>query len=162
RGKIENNSTAVSFTGDGGEKIATGNKFTLNPGETWCVIESAEEGASNLTVLARDIADYTANRVYVTQNWFDASYAAPPPVAARPGEHVTLSTRVYRQADNVPLAGYWVRYTVLDGPTTLFQTTQAPKALVQTDSVGKGAVLVYQPQPLGGRTRISFEILRPD
>ncbi len=166
RGKRESK-FAVTDTGRSAQRVArnTGraeDDLVLDTGETWCMITSAVEGESHLTVFAADVANADTNRAVVTQRWFDTSYTLPPTQAARPGDRVPLSTRVYRQADNQPLPGYWVRYRYLDGPMALLLPTGAHEALVVSDAAGVASSAVYLSSPQGGRTRLAVEILRPD
>ena len=166
RGKKESR-YAVTDTGRSTQRVArnTGkaeDDLILDTGETWCMITSAVEGESHLTIFAPDVANADMNRAVVTQRWFDTAYTLPPNVAARPGDRVPLATRVYRQADNQPLTGYWVRYRYIDGPMALLLPTGAHEALVVTDAAGLASSTAYLSAPQGGRTRLSVEILRPD
>jgi uncharacterized repeat protein (TIGR01451 family) len=166
RGKLEKQ-YAVTTTGRSAQRVPrnTGrpeDDVVLETGETWCMITSAVEGESHLTVYAPDVADLQANRVVVTQRWFDTAYTPPPKQGGRPGDRVPLLTRVFRRADNQPLPGCWVRYRYLDGPAVLLLPTGSTEALVASDSAGVATSAVYQPSPLGGKTRLSVEVLRPD
>jgi uncharacterized repeat protein (TIGR01451 family) len=166
RGKVEKQ-YAVTDTGRSTQRVArnTGrpeDDIVLQAGETWCMITSAVEGETHLTVFAPDVANPETNRAIVTHRWIDSAYTLPPPQAGRPGSRVPLATRVYRQADNQPLPGYWVRYRHLDGPPVLLLPTGAHEALVISDATGVASSAAYQPSPQGGKTRLSVEILRPD
>ena len=166
RGKVEKQ-YAVTDTGRSTQRVArnTGRSeddIVLDTGETWCMITSAVEGETHLTVFSPDVANPEMNRAIVTHRWIDSAYTYPPPQAGRPGDRVALSTRVFRQSDNQPLPGYWVRYRHADGPPVLLLPTGSTEALVITDAAGVGASAAYQPSPLGGKTRLTVEVLRPD
>src|SRR5437870_1789714 len=126
------------------------------------MITSAVEGETHLTAYAPEVANTELNRVIITQRWFDTAYTFPPAQGGKPGDRVPLTTRVFRQADNQPLPGYWVRYKYLDGPPALLLPTGSTEALVTSDASGIASSAIYQPSPLGGRTRLSIEVLRPD
>jgi uncharacterized repeat protein (TIGR01451 family) len=166
RGKVEKQ-YAVTDTGRSAQRVArnTGrpeDDIVLDTGETWCMITSAVEGETHLTVFAPDVGNPETNRAIVTHRWVDSAYKVPPPQAGRPGDRVPLATRVYRQSDNQPLPGYWVRYRHLDGPPVLLLPTGSTEALVISDATGMASAAAYQPSPQGGRTRLAVEILRPD
>ena len=165
RGKLESR-YAVTDTGRSAQRVPrnTGraeDDLVLDTGETWCMITSAVEGETHLTAYCPDVANMDANRVIITQRWYDIAYTMPPAQAGRPGDRIALTTRVFRQADNQPLPGYWVRYRYLDGPQALLLPTGAHEALVVSDAAGLASSTVYLPAPQGGRTRLSIDILRP-
>ena len=96
----------------------------------------------------------------MVQHWGDAAWTVPPPSAGRPGTEQFLSTSVFRRDDHLPLAGYSVRYHILDGPAAVFLPAQAAETVVVSNTTGAAPVVVSQTTPLVGRTRIGFEVLR--
>src|SRR5262249_28433279 len=87
----------------------------------------------------------------------------PPPATARCGTAAVLTTNVFRQTDRRPLAGYRVRYRVLDGPAAVLLPGRGAEAVAVTDLSGNAAVGVAQLEPGPGRNRMAVEVLRaPD
>ncbi len=136
-------------------------EFTVGRGQSWCVVSSAEEGDSHVTAFAPEVANAEAGRVVVTRHWTDADWTPPPPVAGPPGSQQFLSASVFRRADRQPLAGYAVRYRILDGPPALFLPSQTTETTVVTNATGVAPVVVAQTTPQPGRNRIGVEVLRP-
>jgi uncharacterized repeat protein (TIGR01451 family) len=137
--------------------------FTIRPGQTWCVITSAVEGDTQVTVYAPGIEDWNANRLVVSYHWIDAGYSLPTGAAARTGTQAVLTTNVFRHTDHQPLAGYRVRYRVLDGPSAILLPGRGPEAVAVTDINGNATVGVAQLEPGLGRNRVEIEVLRaPD
>src|SRR5439155_13918706 len=94
--------------------------FMIRPGQSWCVISSAVEGDTHVTVYCPEIYNWDSNKVVVTTHWVDVGWSLPRPVVARSGSEAVLNTGVIRVSDRQPLAGYKVRYRVLDGPPAVF------------------------------------------
>ena len=167
RGKLLDSRSAVSYTGRSTDIIPrkpgrVQGGYSLQTGETWCIISSAAEGETTLTVEAPELTDPKLNTVTVKQPWFDAALTLPPAQAGRPGDPVQLSTKVYRRADNQPLANYWVRYKYLDGPTIILKQSGSTEALVTSDAAGQAAASVSEVSKEPGRTRLSVTVERPD
>ena len=135
-------------------------EFTIGVGQSWCVVSSAAEGDSHVTVFAPEVGDREAGRVVVTRHWSDTGWAPPPPVAGPPGSQQFLSTNVFRRTDRQPLAGYAVRYRILDGPPAVFLPSQTAETTVVTNATGVAPVVVAQSAPQAGRNRIGVEVLR--
>ena len=136
-------------------------EFTVGRGQSWCVVSSAEEGDSHVTAFAPEVGNAEAGRVVVTRHWTDADWTPPPPVAGPPGTQQFLSAAVFHRGDRQPLAGYAVRYRILDGPPALFLPSQTTETTVVTNSTGVAPVVVAQTAPQPGRNRIGVEVLRP-
>jgi uncharacterized repeat protein (TIGR01451 family) len=178
RGYKVDNRYAVSYTDHRKHTISprTGrpqDDFTIEPGQSWCVLSSAVEGDTQLSVYAPEIANWDRNRVVLTQHWLDAEYQLPPPAAARFGSRASLVTTVARATDHQPLTFYRVRYKVLDGPPLeLVPPGSSPRdaagakaagTVVLTDLGGRAGVGLVQPVPQAGRNRVAVEIIRaPD
>jgi hypothetical protein len=81
RGYVLDNKRAVSYTDYFSHTITRGNDdpaddFELRPGQTWCVISSAVEGKTTVTVYAPEVYDWDAGRQFVTIDWQNAPFAA--------------------------------------------------------------------------------------
>ncbi|VTS01939.1 COG1361 family protein [Tuwongella immobilis] len=123
RGYKHDNRYAVSYTDYTEHRISRGNSdpsddFTILPGQTWCVVSSAVPGQTSLTVYAPEIHNWENHKVIVRTMWVDAICEFPPDAAVRVGTDQILSTRVLRKADQRPLPGYRVRYSIVEGSPT--------------------------------------------
>ena len=118
------------------------------------------DGDTHVTAYAPQIASAVGNRAIVVEHWGDAGWTAPPPSAGRPGTEQFLSTSVFQRDNHQPLAGYAVRYRILDGPAAVFLPSQTNETVVVSNTTGAAPVVVAQTTPLAGRTRIGFEVLR--
>jgi len=168
RGYKVDNRYAVSYTDYREHRITRGNDnpnddFVVQPGQTWCVITAGVEGDTALTVYAPGIHDWKESKVFITQHWIDAEWSLPQPSVRRSGQEAELSTLVFRHTDHQPLAGYRVRYRVIDGPPMIFLDNQAQEVEQVTDLRGAARVKVAQVNPTIGVNRIGIEIIRaPD
>jgi uncharacterized repeat protein (TIGR01451 family) len=166
RGYKVDNKYAVSYTSYCEHRITRGtadpnDDFVIRPGQTWCVISSAVEGDSYVTAYAPEIFNWNAHKVFVTQHWVDAQWAFPPPAVERIGAEHALTTNFYHHTDHRPLAGYRVRYTVVDGPPGLFLPAHAPEAIAISDLNGNASVSLVQVTPRPGLNHIGIEVIRP-
>ncbi len=166
RGYKVDNKYAVSYTDYGDHRITRGNAdpnddFVIHPGQTWCVVSSAVEGDTHVTVYAPEIANWDAHKVFVTKHWVDAEWVLPPPAVNRTGTEHTFATHLLRHTDRQPLANYRVRYRILDGPPAVFLPHRTQEAVVVSDLSGNAVVKLAQTAPLPGVNRIGIEIIRP-
>ena len=146
---------AVSYTEQLEHTVNRSNpaaEFTVGRGQSWCVVSSAAEGDSHVTAFAPEVSNAEAGRVVVTRHWTDADWTPPPPVAGPPGTQQFLSAAVVHRGDRQPLAGYAVRYRILDGPPALFLPSQTTETTVVTNSTGVAPVVVAQTAPQPGAT----------
>ena len=72
-----------------------------------------------------------------------------------------LTTKVFRHTDQQPLAGYKVRYRVLDGPPALFVNNRSTEFEAVSDLSGHAVARLVQQAPAQGVNRIGMEIIRP-
>jgi uncharacterized repeat protein (TIGR01451 family) len=166
RGYKVDNKYAVSYTSYFEHHISrhSGNPnedFVIHPGQTWCVITSTLEGDSHVIAYAPEIANWDRHKAFVVKRWVDAEWVFPKPAVNRFGTTHVFTTKVYRHSDGQPLAGYRVRYKILDGPPAVFipGRTQVEEAITGTD--GAANVSIAQVAPAAGVNRISVEIVRP-
>lgn len=168
RGYKVDNHYAVSYTNYAEHRVTRGNSdpaddFVLRPGQTWCIISSAVEGDSHVTVHCPEIYNWESNKVVVTTRWVDVEWAFPHPSAARAGTPHVLTTSVIRSTDKQPLAGYRVRYRLLDGGAPAAFVPGGAEAVAVSDLRGQASVTLQQLQPGAGVSRIGIEIIRaPD
>jgi uncharacterized repeat protein (TIGR01451 family) len=166
RGYKVDNKYAVSYTDTCEHHFDRGNcdpndDFVIRPGQTWCVITSAVEGDTHVTVYAPEIYDWDHHKVFVTKHWVDAEWRMPPPAVNRCGTEHVFTTQIYRHTDHEPLANYRVRYRIIDGPPAFFMPGHAQEAVALSDLNGNANVTLAQASPIVGVNRISVEIIRP-
>src|SRR5262249_6930151 len=148
RGYKVDNHYAVSYTDYCEHTLTRGNgnendDFTIRPGQSWCVISSAVEGDTYVTVTCPEINNWDHREVFVPKHWVDAEWEFPKPAINRAGTEHVFTTSVFRHSDHQALAGYRVRYHIIDGPPAYLvarsgdrATTGAPEATVTTDLTG--------------------------
>lgn len=166
RGYKTDNKHAVSYTAIGEHRITRGNDnpnddFVIRPGQTWCVISSAVEGDTHITAYAPGIQNWEKGRVVVTARWVDANWEFPPPAVARAGGEHVFTTKIFRHTDRQPLAGYRVRYKIVDGPPAVFVPSRTSEYTATSDLSGLAQVAISELQPVQGVNRVSVEIIRP-
>lgn len=166
RGHKIDSRSAVSYTAFSEHLHTRGNldpgdDFMIRPGQTWIMVSSAVEGDTHITATAADVENWENCQVVVTTHWVDAGWRLPPPVVARAGTPHVCSTQLYRPANQQPLAGYRVRYRILDGPPALFLPGRKEEEVAVADASGAAGVTLVQTEPRAGTTRVAVEILRP-
>jgi uncharacterized repeat protein (TIGR01451 family) len=166
RGYKVDNKYAVSYTDYCEHKVNRGNAnpnddFVIRPGQSWCVISSAIEGDTHVTVYAPEIANWDAHKVFVTKHWVDAEWALPTPAVNRAGTEHVFTTHVFKHTDHQPLANYRVRYRIIDGPAAIFLPSRTQEAVAISDLSGNASVTLAQVAPQPGVNRIGIEIVRP-
>ncbi|HMC64117.1 MAG TPA: DUF11 domain-containing protein, partial [Gemmataceae bacterium] len=166
RGYKLDNKYAVSYTDYVEHRITRGNNdpsddFAIRPGQSWCVITSAIEGDTHVTVYAPEIYNWDCHKVVVTQHWIDAEWRLPAPAVNRAGTEHTFTTNIFRHSDHQPLANYRVRYRILDGPPAVFLPGRTPEFVATSDLSGNANATLVQVSPQPGINRIGVEIVRP-
>jgi uncharacterized repeat protein (TIGR01451 family) len=166
RGYKVDNKYAVSYTDYVEHHVTRGNAnpnddFVIRPGQSWCVVSSAVEGDTHITVYAPEIANWDARQVVVSKHWVDAEWTLPPPGVDRTGTQHVFTTRLFRHTDHQPIAGYRVRYHIIDGPPGVFLPANTPDATARSDLDGNASVTLAQAAPVPGVNRIGIEIIRP-
>ncbi len=165
RGYKVDNKYAVSYTDYFEHRITRGTKepgddFVIRPGQSWCVISSAVEGDTHLTVYCPEIYNWDNNKVVVTTHWLDAQWAFPTNTVARAGSEPVLTTSVIRTSDRQPLAGYRVRYRIMDGPPAFFLPGRTQEYVATTDLRGDAPAVLAQSGAVAGANKIAIEIVR--
>jgi len=166
RGYKVDNKYAVSYTDYGEHRITRGNDnpnddFVIRPVQSCCVISSAVEGDTHVTVYCPEINDWDRHKVFVTKHWVDAEWVMPPPAVNRVGTKHTFTTNIFKHTDRQPLANYRVRYRILDGPPAVFLPSRTQEATVISDLSGNASATIVQVNPTPGVNRIAVEIIRP-
>src|SRR5262245_16434382 len=166
RGGKVNNQYAISYTDYHEQVVTRGNDdpsddFTIEPGQTWCVISSAVEGDSHLTVYCPEIYNWDHHKVFVTKHWVDAEWVFPKPAVNRAGTQHVFTTNIFRHTDHQPLSGYKVRYKIIDGPPAFFEENKGQDWTAVSDLGGNASATLSQVAPAMGVNRVCVEIIRP-
>lgn len=166
RGYLVDDKYAVSYTNYRAHTITRGNDdpsddIHLKPGQTWCVITSAEEGDTHVTCYAPGIYNWEKHKIFAVKHWVDAEACFPPPAVNPVGQPHPLTTRVTRHSDRTGARGYRVRYRIIDGPPAVLEPGGAAQVEVVSDMNGNAGVILRQLQPIPGINRISIEVVRP-
>lgn len=166
RGYKVTNKYAVSHTNNFEHVLDMGNDdpsddIALEVGQTWCVITSPIEGTTHVTAYAPGIYDWSKHKVFVVKHWYDVRWEFPPPATNPTGTPHPMTTYVMKHSDGTPLPGHVVTYTVVDGPSAIFQETGGTTATVNTDDGGAANVTLVQTSPAEGTNTIEIDIVRP-
>jgi uncharacterized repeat protein (TIGR01451 family) len=162
RGHRVDNRSAVSYTNAVAHPVGRGDEsFMVRPGQSWCTISAAAVGDSHVFIYCPEIKDGHQNKVIVTAHWINEAWTFPKPIVARAGNEVSLATSVNRVSDRHSLAGYLVRYRILDGPPAMFVPARTMEFIATTDQNGRAPVSLASLGPSAGPNRISMEIIRP-
>ncbi|MGL4512100.1 MAG: hypothetical protein ACRCT8_03355 [Lacipirellulaceae bacterium] len=133
----------------------------VRPGDAWITVTSATEGVSYVTAHAPESDNWDARRGTATIYWIDAQWALPTSVSVQPGQTHTLVTTVTRQSDGAPVAGWLVRYEVLQGATARLGYEAGQAAEVTTDASGRASVAVTPTDDQPGTALIKATVVRP-
>ena len=111
--------------------------------------------------MAPEIADWNRRKATTTIYWIDAQWIFPPPTTAATGTQQILTTTVTRRSDGSPLAGWQVRYEVLDPGTAGFAPDGAEAVEVTTNELGQASVEVNPTDAQATSARIGVQVIRP-
>src|SRR5439155_1512074 len=130
----------------------------LQKGQSWISITSPTEGATNVVVWTPKEQNWDRRKATATIYWVDAAWRLPASTTARAGQPLPLTTVVTR-ASGDPIAGWLVRYEVVDGPPASFRG--APYMEVRTDVAGRAIADLVPATPEPGITTVRVQIIRP-
>lgn len=135
----------------------------LVKGQTYVSVSSASPGTTYLTCVAPKAAGWDKRRATTIIHWVDGVWSIPLPTRATSGTTQPLTTVVSRVSDNSGIAGWKIRYTIVDGAPAEFVPTGSQMAEVETNTQGQGTVQIRQQagkvQP--GTTNIRVDVIRP-
>ncbi|MEX2174565.1 MAG: hypothetical protein WD872_09395 [Pirellulaceae bacterium] len=132
----------------------------LEKGQSWITVSSPTEGTSHVTVWAPQEQTWERRQATATIYWVDAVWQFPPPAAARAGEKQVLTTVVNRSG-GAPVAGWIVRYEVLEGPAAVFSARGDTALEVRTDAAGRATVELLPRAMQPGITTVGIQVIRP-
>lgn len=130
----------------------------LNRGQSWISITSPTEGATSVVVWTPKEQNWERRKATATIYWVDAAWKFPLGTTARAGQPQPLTTVVTRSAGD-PIAGWIVRYEVLDGPPASFRGS--PVVEIRTDTAGRATADLIPATPEPGITTVRVQIIRP-
>lgn len=130
-------------------------------GQAWLTITSPIEGVSHVTAHAPSAYTWQARQQTATIRWVDAEFALPPATATRAGSSQFLTTTVTRYSNHRPVAGWRVRYEIVDGPPARFLPDGAQVVEVDTDDGGQATAELAQLDPQPGANTVRVEVIRP-
>lgn len=147
---------------DRGTKDPSDDVF-LKKGQSWISVTSPKEGATYVTVWTPKEHNFDRRRANATIYWVDAVWTFPPhavaPIGARNGQTLTTSVR---RSGGAPVAGWTVRYEVVEGPEAVFGNLKPRVAAEQpTDNQGNASVVLFPTTNTPGITTIRVQIVRP-
>ena len=167
RGHKLSNTLAVTHTNNYDHVLTRGNDdpsddIQLTKGQTWCVVTSATEGATNVIAYAPGIYDWKKHKVFATKLWLDVAWQLPPPATNRIGTSHVMKTKVTQHSDGSPLSGYEVQYKIVSGPAATLQPGGGQVATAITDKNGIATMTLAQAAPKAGTNEIQISITRPE
>ncbi len=153
--------STISQTLDRGTPSPADDVF-LHKGQSWITVTSPTEGTSHVVVWAPKEHNWERRKTTATIFWIDAAWQFPPCAVVRAGggRGQTLTTVVTR-SDGLPLAGWRVRYEVLEGPPAVFSARRNTALEVITDAAGRATAQLLPASQEPGITTIGVQIVRP-
>jgi uncharacterized repeat protein (TIGR01451 family) len=131
----------------------------LQKGQSWISITSPTEGQTSVVVWTPKEQNWDRRKATATIYWVDAAWKLPPNATVRAGQPQPLMT-VLSRASGEPIAGWIVRYEVIDGPPASFGRG-APYVEVRTDVRGVAVADLAPASMEPGITTIRVQIIRP-
>ena len=135
----------------------TSDDVWLAEGQTWISVTSASEGVSHVSAVAPTAAGWAERRQTATIHWVDGQWTFPPPSFASAGTSRRITTHVTRASSGAPIAGWIVRYEILD---TTAAGSDRRVLEVPTDTLGNATVEVTPLTGQPGVTQIQVQVIR--
>jgi uncharacterized repeat protein (TIGR01451 family) len=130
-------------------------------GQSWISVSSPVEGTSYVTAYAPGVPAWDLRRQTAQIHWVDVQWQVPSPSVGAAGASQPLATLVSRQSDGSPLAGWTVRYQIVDGPPAALGPNGDQTIDAITDSLGQATAQLTQTAKNPGTNNISVQIIRP-
>lgn len=134
---------------------------TVNRGQAWIALTSPTEGTSVVTALAPSVLGWAQRKATGTIHWIDAQWVFPPAAVNPQGRNHVFTTSINRHTNGAPLAGWRVRYEILDGPAAGFAPDGREMVEVPTDELGQAPAEIVPKGLESGTARINVQIIRP-
>ncbi len=132
---------------------------SVQRGQSWVTITSPTEGASFVGVVAPEAEIWDQRRQTSTIYWVDVQWLLPSPAVVLAAQPHALSTTVRRRSGK-PLAGWIVRYEILDPNVTSFGPNKQASVDVKTDDNGVASINLV-PARKSSSTQVRISIVRP-
>ena len=131
----------------------------LQKGQSWISVTSPTEGQSHVVVWTPKEQNWNQRKATATIYWVDASWRLPPSATARAGQPYPLTT-VLTRTNGDPIAGWIVRYEVVEGPPAAFARGLVAIE-VRSDAAGRATAELLPTSPGAGITAVRVQIIRP-
>jgi len=131
----------------------------LQKGQSWISVTSPTEGQTHVVVWTPKEQNWNYRKATATIYWVDATWRLPPSATARAGQPYPLTT-VLARSNGDPIAGWIVRYEVVEGPRAAFAGGQ-PAIEVRSDAAGRATASLLPMSPEAGITALRVQIIRP-
>ncbi len=128
-------------------------------GQSWVSITSPTEGASHVGVVAPEAEIWDQRRQTSTIYWVDVQWVLPSPAVVLAAQPHTLTTTVRRRSGK-PLAGWIVRYEILDSNVSSLGPNRLAATDAKADDNGLASVELV-PANKSGSTQVRISIVRP-
>jgi uncharacterized repeat protein (TIGR01451 family) len=134
----------------------------LQKGQSWISVTSPKEGISYVTVWTPKEHNMDRRNARATIYWVDAVWTFPPcavaPIGSRTGHRMTT---VVKRSGGAPVAGWTVRYEVLEGPEAVFGAGRARAVEVKSDANGVALADLFPQTNSAGITTVRVQVIRP-
>ncbi|MCG8586152.1 MAG: DUF11 domain-containing protein [Pirellulales bacterium] len=137
------------------------NNQCINVGQAWVSITSPVEGTSRVTGYVPDLENNVSARDTAVVHWVDAQASFPITAMNPVGGRQAMTTTVVRSSNQLPLAGWTVRYQIVGGPNAGFAPGGAQTVDVTTNAAGQATAEIFQPTPARGTNQIRIDVIRP-
>jgi uncharacterized repeat protein (TIGR01451 family) len=150
--------STISQVIDRGTSTPTDDVY-LQKGQSWISVTSPTEGQSHVVVWTPKEHNWNHRKATATIYWVDASWRLPPSATARSGQAYPLTTVLTRSSGD-PIAGWIVRYDVVEGPPAAF-AAGSRSIEVRSDAAGRATASLLPTSPEAGITVVRVQIIRP-
>jgi uncharacterized repeat protein (TIGR01451 family) len=138
--------------------VQTTDDVFVQEGQGWVGVTSPVEGDTYITLMAPDLDGWEQRTRTAIVHWIDGQWSFPASIVTQGIQPQTLTTTVTRRVNSLPLAGWIVRYQILDAVSALDDGTNARE--VVTDDQGRASVQLVPTSPQGGSSRVQVQVIR--
>jgi uncharacterized repeat protein (TIGR01451 family) len=135
--------------------------LSLEAGQTWITISSANEGTSHVMLVAPGVPTWQYRQQTASIHWIDAQWIFPQPAFGTVESPPALATRVTRLTTGQPVPRWLVRYSIAGGAPAGLDDASSQVVERATDLSGHAAVTVVPQGAPAGTTQIQVQLIRP-
>jgi uncharacterized repeat protein (TIGR01451 family) len=139
--------------------VVTTDDIIVESGQAWIGITSPAEGATYITLTAPDLDGWPQRTQTAVVHWVDGEWTLPESRIVTGMTPQTLTTSVRRRVTTSPIAGWIVRYQILD-PVAMFEGGATVQE-VTTDAAGNASIQILPAVATGGAARVQIQVIRP-